>query len=290
MQCTVLGLGRMGSALAGRLLEGGHQVTVWNRSPGRAGDLVARGAAEAASRADAVRQSELTLSSLANDQAVEEQALAEDGVLAHLPDGAVYVDCSTVSPALTAELARRFGTDRFAAMPVLGAPAAVTGGTATWLPGGDPAVLDRLTPVLEALGGQIRRFDRPERSSVAKVASNLLLLTGVVALAESFAVGRAGGLDDDDLRALLGGSPLVAPALSNRFEGILAGGQEPWWSAGLGAKDAGLAVEVGYGAGVDLPLIAAARAQLGEVAEALPDADIADVGGLYRDRRPTSGA
>jgi 3-hydroxyisobutyrate dehydrogenase-like beta-hydroxyacid dehydrogenase len=111
---------------------------------------------------------------------------------------------------------------------------------------------------------------------------NLLLLDGVMALAESFTAGRSGGLSDDQLRELLGQSPVVAPAIKNRFEGVLTGQQEPWWTAALGAKDARLAVELVTGVGGDLPVIATARDQYQKAAELSPGEDIAAVAKIYR--------
>ena len=99
---------------------------------------------------------------------------------------------------------------------------------------------------------------------------------------ESFAVGRAGGLSDDQLRDLLGTSPMVG-GLKNRFEGMLTGSQEGWWTTVLGAKDAGLALEIARGADVELPAAQVVQ-RLYEMAafSGLDDADIAAVTALYR--------
>jgi 3-hydroxyisobutyrate dehydrogenase-like beta-hydroxyacid dehydrogenase len=314
MDIAVLGMGRMGRALAGRLLEGGHRLTVWNRTKGRAGELVSAGAPseapgpgaspwpsgrapseapgpgaspwpsgrarEAESVADAVRGVEVAITSLANDDAVRAVALGE--LRSSIDEATTYVDSSTVSPKLSGELAEAF--PRFAAMPILGSPAAVRAGQATFLVGGKPEVVDGLAPVLSSLSESVRRYDTAPPALTAKLASNLLLLAGVVALAESFAVGRSGGLSDDQLRDLLGNSPLVAPGLKNRFEGVLAGSmEEPWWTTVLGAKDAGLAVGAAREAGVELPEAQVVR-QLYEKAASLglADADIVAVANLCR--------
>ena len=103
----------------------------------------------------------------------------------------------------------------------------------------------------------------------------------MVALAESFAVGRSGGLTDDQLRDLLGTSPMVAPGLKNRFEGVLTGSQEGWWTTVLGAKDAGLALDIAHEANVELPAAQVVQ-RLYEVAADLDNTDIAAVTKLYR--------
>lgn len=229
MRTAVIGMGRMGAALAGRLLAGGHKVLVWNRSPGRATDVVKAGAVEVGSLAEAVETAEVVLTCLSNDAAVRLVALGDGGVQGSIADGAPYIDCSTVSPQLTDELAGLF--DHFAAMPVLGGPAAVESGQATYLVGTGPPTLELIGPVLAALGGPVRHYEMAGLASTAKLTVNLMLLAGVAALAESFTVGRSGGLRDDQLRELLGGA--VAPGLKNRFEALLGprrrvGGRRHW--------------------------------------------------------------
>ena len=241
MDVAVLGMGRMGRALAGRLLEGGHRVAVWNRSKGKAGDIVAAGAREAQSVADAVDGVDVAVTMLANDDAVRAVAFGE--LRSSIGEKTVYVDSSTVSPKLSGELAEAFHS-RFLAMPVAGSPAAVRAGQAVFLTGGDAGIVDRLGPVISSLTNTVRRYDSAPLAIAAKLATNLLLLSEVVALAESFAVGRSGGLRDDQLRDLLGTSPMLPPGLKNRFEGVLTGSHEGWWTTVLGAKDAGLALDV----------------------------------------------
>jgi 3-hydroxyisobutyrate dehydrogenase-like beta-hydroxyacid dehydrogenase len=280
MDVAVLGMGRMGRALAGRLLDGGHRVTVWNRSTGKAGDVVSAGAREAHSVADAVDGVDVAVTMLANDGAVRAVALGE--LRSSIGAKSIYVDCSTVSPKLSGELAETFPA-RFLAMPVVGSPAAVRAGQGVFLAGGNAGVVDRLQHVLSSLSETVRRYNTAPLALTAKLATNLLLLSEVVALAESFAVGRSGGLSDDQLRDLLGASPIVAPGLKNRFEGVLTGSQEGWWTTVLGAKDAGLALEIAQAAGVELPAAQVVQ-DLYEKAAAsgLDDADIATVTELYR--------
>jgi 3-hydroxyisobutyrate dehydrogenase len=280
MDVAVLGMGRMGRALAGRLLEGGHRVTVWNRSKGKAREVVAAGAREVGSVADAVEGVDVALTSLANDDAVRAVALGE--LRSSIGDGTIYADSSTVSPGLSAELAEAF-RGRFLAMPVLGSPAAVSAGQAVFLAGGDAGVVDRLGPVISSLSDTVRRYDSAPLAIAAKLATNLLLLSEVVALAESFAVGRSGGLGDDQLRDLLGTSPMLPPGLKNRFEDVLGGSQEGWWTTVLGAKDAGLALDVAREGGVELPVATVVKHRYEQAASAgLDDADIAAVTELYR--------
>jgi 3-hydroxyisobutyrate dehydrogenase len=271
----------MGTALANRALAGGHEVVVWNRSRGRAPEVVAAGASEATSVAHAVGAAELVMSSLSDDPAVRQVALGPGGVRASIGHGVPYVECSTVSPELTEELAGLFPF--FVAMPVLGGPATVASGQATYLAGTGDATLELVRPVLASLGGTLRHYGSARLASTAKLAVNLLLLSGVVSLAESFTVGRSGGLNADQLRELLGGA--VAPGLKNRFEAVLGKPSDRWWTTALGAKDASLAINVAEGAGFALPVADAVRAvYLRAAEEGHSDDDIAAVRHLYGSR------
>ncbi len=281
MRIAVLGMGRMGRAVAERLLDGGHDLVVWNRTPGKSPELLEKGAQEAGCVASAVSDVEVAITSLANDDAVRDVALGDGGIRSSLADGAVYVDASTISPDLCRDLDGEFS--RFAAMPILGSPAAVSAGQAVYLLGGDANVAAAVEPIMRSLADKVRRYGSPPLASTAKLAVNLLLLDAVVALAESFTVGRAGGLSDDQLRELLGDSPMVPPGLANRFDGVLTGHQEPWWSSVLGAKDARLAVGVVAAEGGELPLTATAQRLYEKAASSgFSDADIAAVTQLYR--------
>ena len=281
MRISVLGMGRMGAAIAARLAEGGHDVTVWNRSPGKAGPAVEAGAREVRSVEEAATSAEVVITMLAADGAVTEVALGDDGLVRHMSSGAVYVDSSTISPETSAELAGRF--DRFVAMPVLGSPEAVRSGSAVYLAGGPTSALDAIEPVTSVLTEKLTRLESAPVALAAKVASNFLLLGGLSVLAEAFEIGRAGGLDDEQLEAVFGESPLVAPGLRNRFEGVLGRSTEGWFTMALGAKDVGLGVELASRAERDLPVARAVRARFDEAAGGdLSDADVAAIGRLYR--------
>ncbi|WP_327001205.1 NAD(P)-dependent oxidoreductase [Dactylosporangium sp. NBC_01737] len=283
MDVAVLGMGRMGRAIAGRLVRGGHRVAVWNRTPGKAASLVSAGAWEAPGAADAATNAAVVITMLSDDDAVRDVAFG--ALLPAIGDRTTYVDCSTVSPELSAELAAAF-PGHFLAMPVVGSPAAVEGGTAVLLSGGDAAVAKRIGPVVASLSDTVRRYDTAQMAIAAKLATNMLLLSEVVALAESFAVGRSGGLRDDQLRSLLRSSPVVPAGLQNRFEDVLTGTQEGWWATALGAKDAGLALDVARKAGIELPAAGAVRQRYEEAAsEGLRGADIAAVTQLYHATR-----
>jgi 3-hydroxyisobutyrate dehydrogenase-like beta-hydroxyacid dehydrogenase len=284
MRLAVLGMGRMGHAVAERLLGGDHEVTVWNRTPHKADDLLAKGAREGATPAAAAAETEATLTSLTDDAAVRAVVTGQDGVAAGLGDG-VLIDASTVSPETTADLAAAVG-GRLLASPILGSPTAVLSGEAAYLIGGPRELYDRLAPAYDVLADASRRAYVGEDPSVAatlKLLSNYLLMSGIATLAEVVATAQAIGLPDELIRDYLGKLPLVAPALHNRLDDIVSGVHDGWFSTTLGAKDVRLATALARSHGVELPLADAVKRRFEEAAaQGWADADIGAVVELLR--------
>lgn len=284
MRLAVLGMGKMGHAVAERLLGGDHEVTVWNRTPHKADDLIAKGAREAATPAEAAKQSEATFTSLSDDAAVGAVLSGVDGVAGGLGDG-VLIDTSTVSPKTTAELAEAVG-GRLLASPILGAPSAVLSGEAAYLIGGPRELYDRLGVAYDVLIDKGRRVYVGENAAVAttlKLLSNYLLMSGIATLAETVVTAQATGLPDELIRDYLGQLPLVAPALRNRLDDIVSGDHRGWFSTTLGAKDVRLAEQLARSHGVRLPLAAVVKQRFEEAAtQGWADADIGAVVELLR--------
>jgi len=282
---TVIGMGRMGQAMASRLLTQGHQVTVWNRTPGRAPELLQAGAIEAHSIAEAAEAAEAVLISLADDHAVREVVLGPAGLLA-TGTTAVIVNASTVSPATTREILAHIPSGQLVVSPVLGAPAAVAAGSALWLLGGDRDTVEHLEPLWAALSD--RRLycgPGPETALTLKLIANYLLMAGVVTLSEAVATGQAAGVEPGLLRQFL--ATVVAPGLHNRLDDVLTGNHEGWFTTRLGAKDVGLFQDVAAGTGLALPVADLVRARYKQAAEAGWDtADLGAVVELLRTHRP----
>ena len=244
MRTVVLGMGRMGRALAARLIDTGHDVTVWNRTPGRADEVLRRGAREVTAPAEALAGGDVDVvcSSLADDAAVL-GVLAPGGVALWGPGGPPLVDTSTTAPATARRLADLYGGN-FVASPVLGSPQALAAGQATLAIAGPDDVVGRLEPLWTSITSMPRRFGTdPGRAQVVKLLNNYLLMAGIAALAEAVAAGEAAGLGADELSALFAGLATVAPALRNRIDDIVGGDHGGWFSTVLAAKDVGLLVE-----------------------------------------------
>jgi 3-hydroxyisobutyrate dehydrogenase-like beta-hydroxyacid dehydrogenase len=261
MNIAVLGMGNMGRAFAARALERGHQVTVWNRTPGRADDLVAAGAVDSRSVAAASMDADVVLVVLADDAAVLDVCLGADGVMASLGPTAVVANVSTVSPETVERLVQGGPAGRVLDSPVMGAPAVVAAGLARFLVGGDRATVESLEPLWSDLGSGYTHCGPVGAGATMKVVSNLLLITGVAALAEGIATARRSGISDEILQSILAESPVVSPASRVRLASLLDAAHPGWFTPELARKDVRLAVDLAERGGV--------RARLGSATEDL---------------------
>lgn len=269
----------MGQAVAERLLAD-HDVSIWNRTPHKADLLVERGAREVTDRCEALRATEVAIASLANDEAVREVAYDKDGIIECLVDG-IYIEASTISPALSGELAAR--SPRFVAMPIVGSPLAMRSGNARLLVGGDQSVIETIAPILASLSSSVIRYRTAPQASVAKLANNLMLLVGVIALSEAVVVGRAGGLTNEETHDLFADSPVVAPGVASRLDAVLNDTDEVLWTVDLGAKDLRLALDLAVTDSANLAIAEAAYARYREASDrGFGDEDIAAVARLAR--------
>jgi 3-hydroxyisobutyrate dehydrogenase-like beta-hydroxyacid dehydrogenase len=250
MRVTVLGLGNMGRAFASRALERGHQVTVWNRSAGRSGDLVTRGATEISSVPEAVALADVTLVVLADDEAVLNVCLGIDGALASVARGAVLANISTVSPDTARELATAGPEDAVLDSPVMGSPASIAEGGGRFLIGGPADTVRRLDRLWSDIGAGYTHCGPPGSGALMKLMSNLQLVIGVAALSEAVATARRHGIDDDLLRTVFAESVVVSPASRLRLDAVLSDDHAGWFSPTLARKDVRLATGLAEAKGV----------------------------------------
>jgi 3-hydroxyisobutyrate dehydrogenase-like beta-hydroxyacid dehydrogenase len=274
----------MGSAIATRLLDAGHELTVWNRTPERAEPLVGRGAGRGTSPSQAASAAEVVITSLSEDAAVRAVCLGDNGAVRGLRPDAILVDMSTVSPETSRMLAEAV-SGRFVDAPILGAPAAVLEHQATLVVGGDPALLTRLAQLFEDLAARHIHCGPAGMGVTVKAVANLLLIGQLGVLAEAVATAQANGVSDD-LLATLGRTPLVAPALHNRLDDVIHGDHSGWFTMRLGRKDLGLAHALGSHAGLQLELTETLERLFDRAIDAgFGDRDIAAVVEAVRARR-----
>jgi 3-hydroxyisobutyrate dehydrogenase len=234
LKIGVLGLGRMGAAMAERLLDGGHSLTVWNRSADKAAALVARGAVLATSPADVAAASEIVISMLTDAAAIETIYAGEGGVLSLGPalSGKLFIEMSTVRPQTEIALATRLAAHGAALVesPVGGTVTPARNGKLFGFVGGAEADVARARPLLEQLCRRIEHVGPVGAGSSLKLAINLPLLVYWQALGEALALAAPIGLAPERLMDILAdtsGAPKVlelrAPAIVSALKGVSPG-------------------------------------------------------------------
>ena len=192
-----IGLGRMGHGMAGRYLDAGFTVAVWNRSKAKAEDLIARGARWAASPADAADGAEAIVTMVADDVASRAVWLGTDGATATMKAGSLAIECSTLSHDWVLELEQvvRQRGFRYVDSPVTGLPQAAAAGKLTLLVGADAADLDSAKPYLAPIGDVIRHFGAVGQGTVYKLMINLIGAVQIASAAEGIVLAERAGLD-----------------------------------------------------------------------------------------------
>jgi 3-hydroxyisobutyrate dehydrogenase-like beta-hydroxyacid dehydrogenase len=192
-----IGLGRMGHGMAGRYLEAGFQVAVWNRSKAKADDLIARGATWAQTPAEAAKDADAVVTMVADDEAARAVWLGKDGAAAAMKPGALAIECSTVSHRHALDMADELRTRGliYVDCPVTGMPDAAASGKLTLLVGADVADIEKARPFLVPLSSTIRHFGPVGSGTVYKLINNLMGAIQIAGLAEGLAIAEQAGLD-----------------------------------------------------------------------------------------------
>jgi 3-hydroxyisobutyrate dehydrogenase-like beta-hydroxyacid dehydrogenase len=262
MKIGVIGLGHMGQGMAANLIAAGHEVTVYNRSAGKAGALVEQGAVEVRSPADACG-GEVVLTMLADDPATESVVFGDDGILGALGQGAIHIAASTISVALAERLAvaHEAAGQRYVAAPVFGRPAAAAAGKLFIVAAGEPGAVAACQPLFAVLGQQSFVLgDRPELANLVKLSGNFLIATVIESLGEALALVGKAGVDKTQYLDVLTSTLFPAPIYKLYGALVAEANFEPaGFAAPLGAKDIRLVLAAGEALGVPLPLASLLR-------------------------------
>ena len=250
-----IGCGRMGLPMAGRLLAMGSSVHAFDVAPAALEAVITAGAVRTASPAEAAREATIVITMLPDPPAVEGAAHGEDGVLAGLRPGALWIEMSSSTPATTRALAGAAG-ERGAELldaPVSGGVAGAEAGTLTIMAGGEEALLDRARPLLDELGAEIVHVgDRPGDGDAAKTINNMLSATNLAAAAEALSLGVRAGLDPERLMSCVNGGTGASNASQNKVAGqVLTGRFASRFTIGQYLKD--LRIALGLAADHDVP-------------------------------------
>jgi 3-hydroxyisobutyrate dehydrogenase len=266
-----IGLGRMGHGMAGRYLDAGFSLAVWNRSKAKAEDLIARGARWATSPADAADGADAIVTMVADDAASRAVWLGKDGAARSAKAGTLAIECSTVSYGHALDLARelRGRSLIYIDSPVTGLPDAAAAGKLTLLVGAEPADLESARPYLAPLSTTIRHFGAVGSGTVYKLINNLMGAIQIAGLAEGLAIAEQAGLDMKLVLEALETGVAASPQVIRHSKRMVArnfGGAT--FAAALRHKDAVYAVALAESLLSSAPLMGRAAVQAYDRAKA----------------------
>src|ERR671918_2448532 len=252
------GLGVMGSRMAKRLLDAGHEVRGWNRTKEKGAWLVDAGMRWSETPRAVAETSEITFSMLTDTEALRAVTGGDDGILAGLGSGKVYVDMSTVSPAASREIAEEVAA-RGASMldaPVSGSVITLEEGRLSIMVGGDPETVARAEPVLRDIGPKVTRVGGNGQAALMKIATNLSLAVQMLSFSEGVLLAERGGISREDAVEVLVNSVIASPMVKYRGPFVLGMPEEAWFDVDMMQKDLLLALEMGRDLDVPLPTTA----------------------------------
>jgi 3-hydroxyisobutyrate dehydrogenase-like beta-hydroxyacid dehydrogenase len=255
-----IGIGAMGSRVAGRLLKNGFQVTVFDRDGAKANALVESGAIIAPSIADLASSADVVLSMLTNGEAVHSVYSGPQGVLEHIRPGSMIVEMSTVSPETSRELSRLGSARAVSVMdaPVSGSTPAAEQGSLTLLCGGEQDSFHAAKAIFAAIGRQYFYLGPSGSGNTMKLVVNTLLGVGMQAIAEAIVLGEKAGLDRQRLLEVLSKTAVIAPAHLGKLTKALERDYRPEFAVGLMNKDFHLILETAASVRAPMPAAAAA--------------------------------
>ena len=253
-----VGLGVMGSSVTRRLLAAGHTVHVWNRTREKAEPLLEAGAQWADSPREVAERAEIVFTMVTNTAAVRAVFDGEDGILAGLTPGKIYIDMSTASPANSRSLAEQ--VDAVGAQmldsPVSGTSITVDQGKASLMVGGDADAFERAKPILEAIGPKVFHMGDNGTAVALKIAINLSLAVQMLAFSEGVLLAEKSGIDREHVVEAMLASVIASPMVAYRGPLVLGHPDEVWFDCHMMQKDMNLALEMGRELEVPLPTTA----------------------------------
>lgn len=260
---AVIGLGAMGSRIARRLLDAGHEILVWNRTPEKASELVAAGARLAESPAAAAREAEIVITMVADPDALRAVTEGPDGIVSGLRESSTVIEMSTVGPDAVRRLASALPESvELLDAPVLGSRPEAEAGTLHIFVGGPNSLFERWQPLLSQLGSPIH-VGPLGSGAAAKLVANATLVGTISLFGETLALADALGLSRDAAFEVLARSPLSEQA-KRRREPFEAGDYPPRFPLRLAHKDAELVTAAAEESGIQLRVEEAARSLLAD--------------------------
>ncbi len=259
-----IGLGAMGGRVAKRLLDAGHTVVGYNRTKSKAQWLLDAGMQWGETPREVTEASDVVFSMVTNTSAMQDVIGGHNGVLAGLEPGKIYIDMSTISPAVTREVADQVAAKgaRMLEAPVSGSVITLEQGNLSVMVGGDPATFEKVKPILLNIGPKVNYVGTNGQAVLMKIAINLSLQVQFLGFCEGLLLAEKGGIPRETAIETMLNSVIASPSLKYRVPFILDMPEEAWFNVNMMQKDMLLALEMGRNLNVPLPIVAASNEPL----------------------------
>jgi 2-hydroxy-3-oxopropionate reductase len=252
-----IGLGLMGKSMARNILKAGFPLVVHNRSQEAVVELQGEGARPATSPAEVTSLVDVVITNLPDSPDVEHVALGKNGIIETAKEGQIFIDNSTIKPASAREIAEKLGEKGVACLdaPVSGGDIGAQKGTLAIMIGGPVETLEKVRPILEAMGKKITHVGDAGAGQIAKAANQIMVAAQMVAMGELLIFARKAGADPQKVVAAIQGGAAQCWALDVKPERLFAGNRQPGFKAYMQAKDLGIVSDTARQYGI--PIIAA---------------------------------
>ncbi|MGL4609290.1 MAG: NAD(P)-dependent oxidoreductase [Trueperaceae bacterium] len=287
MNISFIGLGTMGAPMAQNLLKAGFTVTVHNRTRSKEEALETLGAKRAASPQETAKDADVVITNVSDTPDVENVILGEHGVIHSMKAGSVLIDVSTISPLVTKKIAAKLLEKNIEMLdcPVSGGSEGAVEGTLSVMVGGKKEILERVMPVLQAMGRTITHVGEIGSGQITK-AMNQVIIAGVyAAVAEGLAMGLAAGLDIEAAHKALSGGAAGSWVLTNRGGNMIKNDYPLGFRTRLHRKDLGIALETARDLGVAMPVAAyVEQLEVSLIKRGFGDEDISNIARIVREQ------
>ena len=240
-----IGLGIMGRGMTHNLLKAGFDVTVWNRTTSRMEEFVQAGATAGENPADVAARSDIIITCVSDTPDVEAVILGENGVIESIQSGALLIDCSTISPQTTRDIAAKLN-EKGASMldaPISGGSEGAANGTLSIMVGGPADQFERAKPAFQAMGKTITHVGDQGAGQTVKLVNQILVVTTMLGVSEALLFAQAGGLDLNKTLEAVSGGAAGSWMLSNRGPQVVERDWRPGFTIDLQQKDLRLVLE-----------------------------------------------
>ena len=261
MKVGFIGLGIMGSRMATHLQNAGHDLIVFNRTKSKAQQLLNQGASWGNSPAEVAQNCDLLITMLAQPTAIKETAYGTNGFLSTFATGKLWIDCSTVNPSFSREMAGAAQENRirFLDAPVAGSKNQAAGAQLVFFVGGAVADFEEAKPLMDIMGKKAIHVGNSGMGSSLKIVVNLMLATSMAAFAEGVALGESLGIAQSTLFNVLIGGPVVPPYLAFKRDKMESGNYEVEFPLQWIQKDLQMATQTAFEPDVATPVTSATK-------------------------------